>query len=207
MFPGGIGAEVMAGGTVLRGPQYPGDILHQLNEPLTQAGFRGLVGVGLRYNQTSAQLEPTGYFHAGWDDWLHWELALCEVPSWASLMDGSPNAESDFLPEFTTGIVVSQPPWPSVGQPVPPSVELAIQPQFTKNIFFHDIMVSGGKVFTAGVDGLIGVARGTGRSLGKARGVALAVAGAMAFPERQARVDVGASVETVLVALEEMGWW
>lgn len=209
LFPGGTGPEVVAGGAVLRGRAYPTDILEQLTEPLSQVGFRGLVGAGVRYNETSGKLEPTGHFHAGWDDWLHWELALCELPSWTSLLEGSSQTEgpTNDLPPYTVGVVVSQPPWPSVGHPVPAQVELALAPQITKNTFFHDICVEEGRVLTAGTDGLVGVARGVGRSLDRARGQALATVGGLVFRERQVRLDVGAQVPGVVVGLEELGWW
>lgn len=207
LFPGGGGAEVIAGGTVLRGRAYPTEVLDPLTGHLAQATFTGLVGVGVRYDKASGRLEPTGYFHAGWDDWLHWELALCEVTSWASLLNGDSLQPDAALPPFTVGLTVTQPPWPSVGQPVPPRVELALGPETTKTLFLHDVVVDGGRVFTAGCDGLVGVARGVGRSLGRARAGALATAGALRFPERQARGDVASQVEAAVGALEGLGWW
>jgi len=205
LFPGGMGAHVMAGGTVLHGSTYPVGLLEPLREPLMEAGFRGLVGLGLRYVESSGQLEPTGYFHAGWDDWLHWELAMCELPSWASLLEDSP--QPDDLPPFTVGVVVSQPPWPAVGHPVPPRVELHLQPQVTKGIFFHDICVEDGRVYTAGCDGLVGVARGSAKSLPRAKAKALATADALTLSERQLRPDVGGNVDLVVSGLEELGLW
>ena len=205
LFPGGLGSEVIAGGTILRGSTYPLDLLQPLEGPLTEAGFKGLVGLGVRYVESSGKLEPTQMFTAGWGEWLHWELALGELESLNLLLTHGDHHLG--LPPFTVGIVVSQPPWPSVGFPTPPSVDLTFTPEVTKKIFFHDINIVEGKITTCGADGLVGVARGSGRSLAKARQVALVTADAIRFPERQLRPDVGAGADNLVVALEQLGYW
>lgn len=205
LFPGGLGAEVIAGGTVLRGSSYPLDTLAPLESALQQVNFKGLVGAGLRWVEATGKLEPTGMFTAGWSEWLHWELALGELPSLTTLLGGDPQP-TDLAP-FTVGVVLSQPPWPIVGTPAPPSVPLELNPEVTRRVFFHDIKVEAGQVMTAGSDGLVGVARGTGRSLARARQVALTVAGLVNFPERQLRMDVGLGVDQAVVALEGLGYW
>lgn len=206
LFPGGLGAQVVAGGTVLRGRSYPVSLLAPLAEPFTEAGFRGPVGVSVTIDKDSGQLASTA-FTAGWSEWLHWGLMLSELPDWDSLLGGAPQPESD-LPPYTVGVVVSQPPWPHVGQPVPPRVGVAVETEATKNLFLYDVATGeGGQLVTTGADGLVSVARGFGWSLGRARAQALAGAAGVQVREKQVRVDTGQQVEGVLLALEQLGWW
>ena len=205
LWPGGLGADVLGGATMIEPPVFRGPvaILEALRAPLEE--FRGLVSVGLKFVQASRDFQAVGY-QAGWP-WLHSGLFAQTLPSLVELLDGK--AEPTPGPRFSVGIPVSQAPWPFVGTPKPASVELqGLSPEVTKHVLFHDIRIErGSEVWTGGNDGLVGVAHGQGRLPALARARSLAVANQLSLPEGQARTDVGSQVDRVLMAFEPLGLW
>lgn len=202
-WPGGGGPTVLGGGTVVR-PAPIGPWLAGVAGPLSEIGYRGLVGVGLAYAQASGEFQPTG-FQAGWAP-IHWHLFMEGLESWTALVDGRPTEAQPTSDTYTVGVVVSQPPWPTIGSPSPPQVELSsVTPEVSGSTFFHDIRLKGSVLSTGGTDGLIGITRGSGRTLQRARTRALLTAGAIRFPERQMRTDIASNVDASLAVLEELG--
>jgi hypothetical protein len=116
-------------------------------------------------------------------------------------------ARPQFAKRFTTGLLVSVPPWP---------VECNVNSRLSRleglaeedlgSMFFHDMQVLNEKeVWTAQLDGLIAVVRGTAQTPGYSRAKVLQIATRIRVPEVQYRLDVGARVDSVLVGLEEIG--
>lgn len=207
LWPGGSGAHTMGGATLLWGMVDPeGPLFNSLAEQsdrLKSESFRGLVQVGLRFNELSRGFEGE-LVPGGWP-LIHGHLFMSEIPM-TGLYDGS----APPLPEgFVVGITVTTPPWPLVCNYEPPEVEIeGLGQDDLRSVFFHDMQAEreSRKVRTAGLDGLVAVVRGTARNLGLARARALTVAGKIRLPEKQVRGDVGARVEGVLATLEELGF-
>ena len=109
--------------------------------------------------------------------------------------------------KFVTALPLSRPPWPT--RKARFRFELAEVGGLTQEqlgrIFWHDVQVDSeaGTISTAGLDGLLGVARGAADTSELARARALEVAVRLQLPEKQFRPDVGTQVQTVLAELEQ----
>jgi hypothetical protein len=102
---------------------------------------------------------------------------------------------------------VTVPPWPLEANVSSQPTLLELTPSQQANLFLHDVRVDreAKQLWVAGLDGLIGVARGCADvwelALARMRGVA----GAVQVPEVQWRPDVGGQVAGVLATLESVG--
>jgi hypothetical protein len=202
LWPGGLGPTVLGGCTLLRTPR-----TLQLPEELTSAlqaqAYSGLLVVGLDYREASRELVPIGFL-AGWP-FLFTHLFISGLQNLGNVLAGeSPQTQGT---AFEVALPVSQPPWPIPGAPGPEPVQLTgLSNEVARQCFFHDLALKGSEVWTAGLDGLVAVARGSGASLASAQSKALAVAHALPLQQKQFRVDVGCRVPSVLVGLEELGY-
>jgi hypothetical protein len=203
LWPGGLGAHVLGGVTLIAGTRFP-PVLEAFTDGLKGLGFRGLVVVGLDYLEAARELIPTG-FMAGWPSifthaWM--ESAggqLCE------LLDGQPAMTAPR--PFTVALPVTQPPYPVRGAPGPGSVSLAgLVKEQSIHCYFHDVMVEGAEIRTAGINGFVAVVAATGASLHSAQVKALGVAQSLPLPEKQFRMDVGGMVNAALGSLELLGY-
>ncbi len=88
---------------------------------------------------------------------------------------------------------------PEEGQP-------KLTDQYQSRFFFHDVTVDLDKheLWTAGLDGLVGVARGSGGTVDSARHRCLELLNAIELPQKQFRTDVGAQANSVLGTLDVM---
>ena len=202
-WPGGLGAPVLGGVTLVQGTRFPG-VLDGLHDPFKASGWKGLVLVGLDYLEAAKELVPTG-FQAGWPP-LVTDAWLALVGNFGGVLRGEPPQVAPTT--YTVALPVTQPPWPVERAPGPAPVSLAgLTSDVAKRCFFHDIQLRGGEVWTAGLDGMVAVAVGESRVSERARSMALAVAGALPLPQKQFRPDVGGSVPTALAGLEQLGYW
>ena len=202
LWPGGLGPTVLGGCTLLRTPQTL-TLPSQLTETLEHQGYRGLLVVGLDYLEASRELVPVG-FVAGWP-FLFTHLFVSGLGNLGNLLSGE--SPTSHTVTFEVSLPVSQPPWPIPGAPGPEPVQLTgLSNDVARQCFFHDLAVKGSEVWTAGLDGLVAVARGSGASLASAQSKALAVANALPLPQKQFRVDVGWRVPQILIGLETLGY-
>lgn len=203
LWPGGLGiSSVLGGCTLLRTPRSL-PIAEPVAAALTEQRYKGLVVVGLDYMEASRELVPIG-FVAGWP-FLFTHLFVSGLENLGTLLAGDP-PESNGKP-FEVAMPVSQPPWPIAGAPGPEPVRLdGLSNELARQCFFHDLTLKGAEPWTAGLDGLVAVVRGSGASLGSAQSRALAAASALPLPSKQFRVDVGARVPGMLMVLEELGY-
>lgn len=202
------GPDVDAAMTVVR-PWSVGSfdsVLDPVAEELKSASFRGLAQVGLRLDNQGVHAESV---RAGWS-FLHTHALLAsmgdsEWPLGETLTErGAPM----FQKRFTVVIPVTVPPWPIECNA--PSHEVPIEglaPGQERHFFWHDVKVDeeNRRLLVAGLDGLVGVARGVGSNLLLARHKALALASALRIPEKQFRTDAAGQVEQVLALFEQMG--
>lgn len=206
-WPGGMGAHVEAGATLvpLRGSTGP---FQELLEAATSAAetleHRGLVQVGLVYRDGGWAASGIAL---GWHG-LHlhaWLAALGEGGLVGKVLAGE---APTFPHRYTVVVPVSVPPWPTMGSVLPAEQQVQIGDEAAGRVFWHDVAIDeGARVMkVAGVDGLIGVARGSADSMTLARIRAYSTVGAMQVWEKQARLDVGQGVEDDLAKLEAAGF-
>lgn len=213
-WPGGALGPRMVGGMTLIAPRTNQDRYTEIWQPfweeLSKRGYRGLV----RMNFPEEGKTPTvDDLYTGWG-WLHSHAFISELgedgPGFgATLMGAHPGLPSI----FTVALPVSMAPWPGMiphrnGWPRTPIPQESLGGE----VFFHSIQFDNGKVWTGAPQkepegGLVGVARGSGNSIGLARGRALIQAQLLArgLREPQFRPDVAGAVEQVVATLEARG--
>ena len=206
-WPGGLGPSIPGGLTLARISSPTAlALFDQLTkgavELLQGTKFRGLVQVGLQQGEAGAVAQG---MVAGWP-WLHTQAFLSELEGFGAVLRGE---RPPALPSrFVTVLPVTLPPWPNP-RPSPPAVGAArvpiggLTPQQIARVFWQDAEVREGELWTAGLDGLVGIVRGPAESAVLARGRALEIALRMDLPEKQLRPDVGQRVEEVLASLEQ----
>lgn len=220
-WPGGMGPQVAGGMTLIRiAPDRTWflDAFAKATDEAKSADHRGLV-------QVVGELGPEGAvryervvmgFHG-----LHLHAflaALGEEQLVGTILAGE--AAPHFPRRVAVTLPVTVPPWPNGGAAQHESALVRFEwpgrePEEAKalsqlafgQVAWHDVRVDAKarRLFVAGLDGLVGVARGTGDSVLLARGRALELAGALVLPEKQYRPDVAGGVEEVLARLEAAG--
>jgi hypothetical protein len=216
LWPGGLGPHNVPGGlTLIRHTNImPTGItaLETVGAELKARDFRGLVKVGLQLSPEdpwTADSTIVG-FQAGWP-FLHTHAFVADQEDFGSLFTGAPAA----LPSrFTVALPLSVPPWPLGGvradrQCNIPVAKVPIPRALIDSgqVFFTDMEVKDGAAWTAGADGLVGVARGSaqGFELARLKAMRLAQVAVNELPDAQVRLDVGARVPAILAGLEEAG--
>lgn len=203
LWPGGLGASVLGGCTAIPTPVAPA-LPDTLSDTLQQQNYTGMLVVGYDYRQASNELVPIG-FAAGWP-FLFTHLFLSQLQNFGDLLAGGVPTSNEVA--FEVALPVSQPPWPIQGAPgAEPQPLMGLSNDIARQCFFHDLALKGPEVWTAGLDGLVAVARGAGASLGAAQMRALEVAQALPLAQKQFRVDVGGKVGAVLIGLEYLGYY
>ncbi len=218
-WPGGMGPQIDSAVTMIR-VDVPETVWmldqlvdHQTTE-LQVSGFKGLVQFNLNFQTANGEPAVDG-MSAGWP-FLHSHAFLSELEDFAGLLeDGfvetegdTPSATRRLLPsKFVTVLPVSRPPWPTRKARfrfdlVP--VE-GLTPEQMGRMFWHDVQVDqeAGTLTTAGLDGLVGVCRGSADTSELALARSLEVALRLALPEKQFRADAGRRTQSVLAELEQ----
>jgi hypothetical protein len=209
-WPGGFGPAVCGGLTLVCPTEWPQPFEEALQAPidaLKSAGFKGLVGVSAHVS-SEGTCEATGW-HAGWHGfhghvWLA-ALGTDGVPFGDVLMGTKTPV---FAHRFSVVAPVTVPPWPleaNVSSREVPLGPLTAEQQ--GSLFLHDVRVDmeARRLWVAGLDGLVGVARGCADVWELALARMQRVAGAVVVPEVQWRPDVGRTVPGVLGMLETVG--
>ncbi len=202
LWPGGLGPSVTGGVTLVRTvPQafkclLEGPVLEQLKSQ----SFRGLFAVDVRVEDEAPCAGPVV---AGWD-FLHTHAFVSDLDNLGGLLEG---ANGRLLAEHVVAIPVTIPPFPSVSNIHAQEVKVGgLEPGDLGSIFFHVIYTKGDQeVWTAGLDGLVAVVRGSGQNFQLALDLAVGRAAKLELPEKQFRPDVGSQVPGVLAMLENSG--
>jgi hypothetical protein len=197
LWPGGMGSSIVAGATVAPLPPAFEELLGVLRLPV------GLFSWDIVPKGGGGELEFGNLAHSGLP-WMHAHAFVSELSDFGGALMGleEPHLERP----YTVAIATSQPPWPLLGANSPTPFPLTVSREDQREVFFHDVRLTDGKLTTAGVDGLVGVVRGAGRTLETARRTALERAGRLGFPERQFRADVGVGVAAALAGLDLSGY-
>ena len=203
-WPGGYGPATLGGLTLIRVEGDNATTLSEFIEPVlhllrSKYDFRGLVQVGVT-ETASGELSVEGVT-LGWP-FLQAHAYVSELDDFATHLQG----EQVCLPQKTVAVVpISLPPWPLRTGVSPEGVELkGLTPKQIGQVFWHDVQLDSEKrtLHSAGLDGLLGVARGAAHNPQLARSKAVALALTLQVPEKQIRPDFGGAVDTVLAQLE-----
>lgn len=211
-WPGGMGEPVDAGLTMMKLTGNAEDLAremiaaHEANSEHHPLGrFRGLAQWPI--DVTRADGRPRlGAPALGWP-FLHTHAFIHGLPN---LSDVLLEAAPPTIPKrFTTVIPVSVPPWPCASSKIRESVAIngLDTPELRASFFWHDIALTAERkaLTTAGLDGLVGVARGSANNATLATAQALDLCQRVSFPAKQFRPDAGGQVYENLAALEVMG--
>lgn len=200
-WPGGMGRQVPGGLTLIAVGEQWSDVLPP---PQFPDGFRGLFNVEIIQSEEGFSV---GEYEYGWPH-LHTQAFMGGAhATWSRVLTG------DEVPElhqhYTVALPVTIPPWPSsnhkaVGRAMS-DLLIELDPAAHSNVYWHDVRVDTEEkaLFTAGLDGLVGVVHASYNTFEAARLKVLQVAQMLQVPERQLRVDVGAQVPGFLAGLEE----
>ena len=206
-WPGGLGAAVEGGAVLVRPRTLPEpleELLWAMRAPCEAKKHRGLVQIGLAH--TGEGWVATGGA-LGWHG-LHPHAFLTALGEDGQLGKVLAGDGPTFPHRFAVVVPVSVPPWPVDGNVRPTEAQVqGLDETAMGKMFWHDVAVDEGDrvLKVAGVDGLVGLARGVGESLVLARGRALGLAATMQVPEKQFRGDVGGGVEEDLARMEAAG--
>jgi phosphoribosylamine--glycine ligase len=127
-------------------------------------------------------------------------LSPLQATSWSTLfkiMLGRSRAQFEALPGFSTGIVLTTPPFPytrkDVDEPIglPIIIDGALSSDDRRNIHYGEIGSEGGELVTSGLYGWTMVVTGCGRSIAEARDQAYARAKRVYIPNQRYRLDIG----------------
>lgn len=204
LFPGGLGAQVLGGLTLIRlGGDYPGFVggaIQAAVERMKSVSFRGLFHFDVEEEPTTGELRLRG-LSAGWPE-LHTFAFVAELESLAATISGE---APKLLHKYVTALPVSIPPWPSERQGKGESLPIeGLTPQQQGRCFWLDMQVDGRTLRTAGLDGYIAIAIGAADStpaLSRLR--ALELSHRLQVPGKQMRSDAGSQVDSVLATLED----
>lgn len=200
LMPGGLGADCESGLTLVRLNVSHLTEMDSLVDDLKSRSFRGLCQWGLRVESGRLDRDMTQLL--GWPS-LHTHAFVSELEDFGGLLTG---AEVVLPKKYVVVSRLTQPPWPypvmhSHGQ-VP--IE-GLNDEQSGQVFWHDVGVNQTTrtMGTAGLDGMVGVARGAAGSCELAQARCMAIAQAATFPEKQYRTDTGSRVRHALALLEE----
>ena len=199
-FPGGMGATCEAGMTLVRINVSHLPAMEDLADDLKSRGFRGLCQWGLSVLDEGLVRDNTQLL--GWPS-LHTHAFISEMEDFGAILGGG---EVRLPKAFVVVVRLTRPPWPYPVMHSPGQHPIGgLNDQQSGQVFWHDITVDQKTrtISTAGLDGMVGIARGSAASFELARAKALAIAQAVQFPEKQYRPDVGGNVWQAIAILEE----
>lgn len=200
IWPGGLGPALPGAILCAHPAEWPEAweaALQRIEDPLKSASFLGLAQAVVRLTPGGGW-EHSG-FEAGWP-LFHAHAALADPEaSVPALLRGEPEAP----PPFAALLPVSVPPWPHRAHAKEAPRPIDLPHDLTRWVFFHDLAIVGRSLRTAGLGGLIGVARGVGRTPAGALLGAHNVAQRIGVAEKQYRTDGGQQIAQVWMTLVE----
>tara|TARA_Y100000310_G_scaffold314035_2_gene363046 strand:+ start:6637 stop:7617 length:981 start_codon:yes stop_codon:yes gene_type:complete len=204
---GGQGPVVPGGGTIVYANDVPPQFFTvQDADQLAAEGAKGLVRFPTSFDQVSKEWKK-GSPEVGWTG-LHSHAFVYSLNSgdFSQLLLG--HSISGLEKQYTVVVPVSIPPWPLHVKSAEANVYAETRnldgtnAAVRQRLLLHDVKRTERGLSTAGLDGLIGVACGSGNTLSMAKLQALGTAGAIQVAEKQFRTDVGGKVEGFQVLLE-----
>jgi hypothetical protein len=201
-WTGGMGPLVVSSTTLVRLDDPDARLLSLIEDSkdaLKSLGFKGLLKVPFQVQEDGTVVR--GDLQMGWP-MMHSHVFCADQPSLAHVLEGY---APTFPKRYVVGISVTIPPWPS-GRTTNKPEPITIQKEAISHIMFHDMVVQGDRLETAGLDGFVAVARGSGDTLQMATRRAATVASSIGVYERQFRLDAGRAAEAALVGLDHLDY-
>lgn len=218
-WPGGMGRQLPSAVTLIC-IQEDSDLMQiwesffdeKAKEFIFNKPFKGLVNAGLIEDKGELLLDS---WEMGWPD-LHTQAFMGAVEgSWGQFLGNNnlkePNESAIFFDKkFTVALNVSVPPWPgssntlSQGRAVKQKL-IDLNPKLHEYVYWHDVAVDKEVklLYTAGLDGLLGVVHAKANCLENASQKALGVASLIGTEEKQFRSDICGGVRLLEAQLEE----
>ena len=171
-------------------------IMDGLKDDLKSSGHKGLVRVGINVEQdgTVSQMD----FSTGWDV-LHLHLLLSGVEDVGDVFVG----QGRVTHRYSFALPVSIPPWPHTVNKSAKEIEIkGLTAEQRRAVGWHDVRKENGSLYTAGLDGLVGVVRRNSNHPQRCIVETLGVAESLELPEKQYRSDAGGLFSRVLMELE-----
>jgi hypothetical protein len=201
-WQGGLGPVVPGAATLVRADRPEtlelfDSLASGVRDVLKSQSFRGLVSMGLRLDAPEGPAVEG--FEAGWPA-LSTQAFVGELEGFGELLNGHGGR---LVSKYVVVVPVTVPPWPSPGTAAVRPIDGLTREQLGR-VAWHDMAVdpTARTLATAGLDGLVGVARGAAESLPLATGRALEIALRVRVAEKQFRPDAGGTVATELAVLE-----
>lgn len=201
-WTGGMGPNVVSSTTLARLDDPDArllSLLEQSKDAIKSLGFRGLLKVPFIVNKDGSL--QRGDLQMGWP-LMHSHVFCGDQPSISNVLQGY---APTFPKRYVVGISVTIPPWPS-GRTTNRPEPIKVQKEAVAHIMFHDMVVEGNHLETAGLDGFVAVARGNGDTLQMATRRAAKVAASIGVNERQFRLDAGRAAEAALAGLDHLDY-
>jgi len=208
-WPGGRGRKVLGGLTLIAVTDNNLALWQELfgndGNWIPDTGFKGLVNVGLLEERGKLVNEC---WETGWPD-LHTQVFMSAVDgSWGELL--TQGVLPVFTNKFTVGIPVSVPPWPGSSNIVSQArgvkdQKIDLNHKLHNHVYWHDVKVNVEEkaLYTAGLDGLVGVVHASSNSFENALHKCLGIADLVGLWEKQFRSDIGGGVRMLESQLEE----
>lgn len=169
-------------------------------------GFRGLVNVELVDQAGTIALKN---WEIGWPH-LHTQAFMAAVDvRWSDILDDNLISPS-ISKQYTITVPLSVPPWPTnpsakvLGRSVA-DLPIELNSKLHRQVYWHDVWVDmeAKNLFTAGLDGLVGVVHASADTFEGARAHVINVANSLGVKEKQFRSDIGGLVQPLLATVEE----
>jgi hypothetical protein len=195
------------------GPSLPGAVAllranhdnDQVVELLTQVQEEpGLNYLGVRWEPVSKEFQKIGHT-SGWP-FLLTHAFVSNLSNLGQMLEKGGQDAAGIEEPFVVALPVSVSPWPvETHLPAPQLPVAGIDDADMRDIFFHDMTVESGRVFTDGLDGLLGVVRGAHRWPSVALTRAMGLAGRIQVPGKQYRPDALRALVPLAEQLEARG--
>ena len=167
-------------------------VLQPLEPRLRAAGHHGYINVNMIANAAGLwPLEFTCRF--GYPGFA--VLEPLQATPWGELLRGMADGDGDFAthPGFSTGIVVTTPPFPYTRKEIDEAVGLPLlfDDGDRGNLHFGEVGLADGRLVTSGLYGWTMVVTGTGATIDASRREAYSRAGRVFVPNMRYRLDIG----------------
>lgn len=205
-WPGGMGRSIPGGVTLIK-LEGEGLVFFQaMAKDHYAPSFQGLINVELVEDGGELRF---GKYELGWPHLQTQAFMGAVSTDWTHIL-GFPYAEPLIEKQYTVAQPLSVPPWPTnpsakvLGRSVK-DLPIELNAKLHKHVYWHDVWVDkeNKTLFTAGLDGLVGIVHASADTFEGARQRALSIAALVGVKEKQFRPDIGHLVQPLLASLEE----
>ena len=200
IWPLGLGPSLPGAVALLRANHDNDQVVELLAEVEEEPGLNYL---GVRWEPVSKEFHKIG--HTGGWPFLLTHAFVSNLSNLGQTLENGGD-EVGITEPFVVALPVSVSPWPvETHLPAPQLPVTGIGDADMRDIFFHDMTVREGQVFTDGLDGMLGVVRGAHRWPSVAHRRAMSLAARIQVPGKQFRPDALTTLVPLAEQLQERG--